>query len=60
MHSKTRTYDVSLNGKWFDRVFYTLPEGYRTVEEREESVKASLVDHDGYAYRISVREIKVK
>ena len=42
-------YDVYLNGKHIDTVFYT---GYDGPEE----VKKSLIDHDGYDPRIVVKK----
>lgn len=46
------TYNVYLNGKCIDTVFYTES---GTIKERCESVKSSLINHDGYDPRIEVK-----
>jgi hypothetical protein len=51
---KQRFYQVFLGKKEIDGVFYKLTE--KTKEEREEYVKRSLVNHDGYNPAIIVRE----
>ena len=54
---KTRKYNVSLHGKWIDAVFHNTP-GARNREEREDDVKRSLVNHDGYDSAIKVTEVR--
>jgi len=49
-------YNIFLKRKIIDTVFYDLPEGYQTKNEREEEVKRSLIEHDGYSYNIIVNE----
>ena len=47
MREKAKAYNVYFRGKLIDTVWFT---GY-TVEE----ARKSLIDHDGYDYRIEVR-----
>jgi len=54
--AKSHKYNVWLYGKWIDAVFHTSP--YGSKREREEDVKRSLVDHDGYDAGIKVKEAK--
>ena len=51
---KHRAYDVLLRKRIIDTVFATLPE--RTREDREDSVRRSLIGHDGYDPGIKVSE----
>ena len=51
---KHKAYDVLLRNRIIDTVFATLPE--RTRADREDSVKRSLIEHDGYDPGINVRE----
>ena len=48
-----RAFDVYLSGKHIDTIFYS-----QSANETPESVKRSLVDHDGYDPRIVVKEAK--
>lgn len=49
-------FNVFLNRKWIDSVFYIFPlEGDR--KEMENEVHKSLVDHDGYDTRITVQRV---
>lgn len=49
---RQKAFDVYLNGKWIDTVFAN---GYDAEE-----MKRSLVDHDGYDFKIVVVERKTK
>jgi len=55
--TKQRQYNIYLNKKKIDSVFYSLPDGYKTVNDRVESVKDSLINHDGYHPNIMVLEV---
>lgn len=48
-------YNVRLNGKLIDTVFYTPSKG-ETVKEAEENTRRSLINHDGYDAGIVVRK----
>lgn len=48
-----RAFDVYLNGKLIDTVFYS-----RSVNVDVVEVKRSLIDHDGYDSQIVVKERK--
>ena len=43
-------WDVYLNGKWIDTVF--------DMEKDADEVKRSLINHDGYDWRIVVRKAR--
>jgi hypothetical protein len=49
-------FDVFLNGKKIDRVFYV--NIGESTEEQTESVRRSLISHDGYDPGITVRMLK--
>lgn len=53
---KSRKYSVRLHGKWIDAVFQNSP--WPNKAEREDDVKRSLVNHDGYDSDIDVTETK--
>ncbi len=50
--SKMSSFDVTLNGKWMDTVFYD-------SDISAEEVKKSLIEHDGYNPGIVVRRRNV-
>lgn len=50
-----KAYDVFLNRKNIDTVFYNATG--KNKKERQEDVKQSLINHDGYNYNINVREV---
>lgn len=50
-----QAFDVFLNGKNVDTVFYS-----KNVKVDEDEVKKSLINHDGYNYRIVVVKRKNK
>ena len=52
--TNTFKFNVSLNGRRIDSVFCSVP-GCRTIAEAQESVKTSLVNHDGCNPDIKVR-----
>jgi hypothetical protein len=47
---------VRLNGKLIDKVFQNSP--WPNKQEREDDVKRSLVNHDGYDHDIMVTETR--
>ncbi len=58
MTSKTRAYDVYLDEKLIDTIFFTSQRKGRGAKlENEEEVRRSLVYHDGYDPSIIVREV---
>lgn len=50
---KYKTWDVYLNGKHIDTIFYT-------VEVDEHEVLYSLIFHDGYDPNISIAPVKIE
>jgi len=56
IRSRSRAYNVRLDGKWIDKVFQDSPWPNKT--EREADVKRGLVNHDGYDPGIKVTETK--
>lgn len=54
---KQTRFDVILNNKIIDTVFYSKDylKGFKTLAEVKESIKKSLVEHDGYNYNIKIR-----
>jgi hypothetical protein len=50
---KQRAFDVYLGRELIDTVFYS-----RSVNVDVEEVKKSLINHDGYDSRITVREVR--
>jgi hypothetical protein len=50
-------YNVRLNGKLIDTVFYTPSKG-ETVKEAEDTTRRSLIEHDGYDGGIVVRQAR--
>lgn len=50
-------YNVYLNRKCIDTVFYSSEyvKNFRTKKEVRESIKKSLIEHDGYNPNITVR-----
>jgi hypothetical protein len=52
---RQKAFDVFLNGKEIDTVFYSAG-----ANVDAEEVRRSLIDHDGYDGRITVRERKQK
>ena len=52
--TKQRQYNICLNNKRIDSVFYTLSK--TKLDDRIEYVKTSLINHDGYDPNIRVKE----
>lgn len=54
------SFAVYQNGKEIDRVFYgdDFKRGFKNNAEMAESVRKSLIDHDGYLGDIIVRRVK--
>jgi hypothetical protein len=57
MEKKSYGFDVFLNGKNIDTVFYSSDyfKGFKNLNEVKESIKKSLVEHDGYNPNITVK-----
>ncbi len=55
MKTVSLPFDVILGRKAIDTVFYSMSKADGTKADMEESVKRSLVDHDGYDQSIKVR-----
>lgn len=55
----SKAYDVYLNRKNIDTVFGSYG-NIKTKKEREDHVRRSLIDHDGYDSEIKVRERKMR
>jgi len=57
MDKKSYGFDVFENGKHIDTVFYSGDyfKGFKTLSEVRESIKKSLVEHDGYNSNIKIR-----
>ena len=57
MEKKSYGFKVFQNGKHIDTVFYSSEyfQGFKTLADVRESIKKSLVEHDGYNPNIKIR-----
>ena len=53
----TNTFNVYLNGKHLDTVFYNMKSWKRKDLEDKEDVRRALINHDGYHPNITVRRV---
>lgn len=54
---KSYSFNVYLGKKHIDTVFYgeSFFKGFTTLKEAKDSIKKSLIDHDGYDPRITIK-----